>query len=384
MKQRVMYRIIAILLLMLPAVSWGQSQPPIGVYIVDSLVNPQTCEICYKFDYRGNGGGWNSTNVQTAFWDFGDGNTTTVNGYNPPNQTHCYANDGTYTVTLTITSTANQSYTYISQPLNAVGNSGTGALPTFTISGTSPTYSFEYTGLGFPSNIFDGTNTYLIDFGDNSNHAGTSLSPGQTFATHTYPNQGAYTATLTHTHTLSTGEVCEKQYSVNISVSEDPCCSNFAPEPGERYWLSAWVMEDHPTQQKTYSDAFIELEFTGAPGAPIPLRATGEIIDGWQRIVGDFTVPTGATELKIHLVNGGTGINAFFDDIRVHPFNASMKSYVYDPETLWLTAELDDNNYATFYEYDKEGQLIRIKKETARGIMTIQESRSSNPKKDNP
>ena len=83
------------------------------------------------------------------------------------------------------------------------------------------------------------------------------------------------------------------------------------------------------------------------------------------------------------MVNESSSIAAYFDDVRIHPFNASMKSYVYDPETLWLTAELDDNNYATFYEYDKEGQLIRIKKETARGIMTIQESRSSNPKKEN-
>ena len=57
-----------------------------------------------------------------------------------------------------------------------------------------------------------------------------------------------------------------------------------------------------------------------------------------------------------------------------------MKSYVNDPETFWLTAELDDNNYATFYEYDKEGKLIRIKKETSRGIVTIKENRSSNPK----
>jgi hypothetical protein len=53
-----------------------------------------------------------------------------------------------------------------------------------------------------------------------------------------------------------------------------------------------------------------------------------------------------------------------------------MKSYVYDGETFWLTSELDDNNYATFYEYDQEGGLIRIKKETARGIVTIQDTRS--------
>ncbi|NRA12676.1 MAG: hypothetical protein HRT57_12035, partial [Crocinitomicaceae bacterium] len=107
---------------------------------------------------------------------------------------------------------------------------------------------------------------------------------------------------------------------------------------------------------------------------------TGEIIEGWQRIVGSFEIPLNTTDLNIHLKNDHQSIDAFFDDIRIHPFNASMKSYVYDPETYWLTAELDDNNYATFYEYDKEGQLIRIKKETARGIMTIQESRSSNPK----
>ena len=107
---------------------------------------------------------------------------------------------------------------------------------------------------------------------------------------------------------------------------------------------------------------------------------SGDLVEGWQRIVGKFTVPANTTDLKIHLVNNRPSGDVYFDDVRVHPFNASMKSYVYDPETLWLTAELDDNNYATFYEYDGEGQLVRMKKETARGIMTIQESRSSNPK----
>ncbi len=38
-----------------------------------------------------------------------------------------------------------------------------------------------------------------------------------------------------------------------------------------------------------------------------------------------------------------------------------MKSYVYDPINLRLVAELDANNYATFYEYDAEGGLIRTK-----------------------
>jgi hypothetical protein len=58
-----------------------------------------------------------------------------------------------------------------------------------------------------------------------------------------------------------------------------------------------------------------------------------------------------------------------------------MKSYVYDPKTLRLVAELDDENYATFYEYDEEGVLVRVKRETERGIMTLREARQSNPKK---
>ncbi|MPT34482.1 MAG: hypothetical protein E2604_05195 [Flavobacterium sp.] len=57
-----------------------------------------------------------------------------------------------------------------------------------------------------------------------------------------------------------------------------------------------------------------------------------------------------------------------------------MKSFVYDEQTQRLMAELDENNYATFYEYDLEGGLIRVKKETEKGVFTIQETRSNSIK----
>jgi hypothetical protein len=57
-----------------------------------------------------------------------------------------------------------------------------------------------------------------------------------------------------------------------------------------------------------------------------------------------------------------------------------MKSYVYDPVNLRLVAELDENNYAVFYEYDEEGTLIRNKVETKEGIKTIKETRSAKQK----
>ena len=52
-----------------------------------------------------------------------------------------------------------------------------------------------------------------------------------------------------------------------------------------------------------------------------------------------------------------------------------MMTHVYDKEDYRLMAELDENNYAIFYEYDEEGKLIRTKRETEKGIMTIEEKR---------
>ena len=186
--------------------------------------------------------------------------------------------------------------------------------------------------------------------------------------------------------TLVSGKACSISRSILFEVTptpEDDCeeCFTFRPIPGKRYWLSAWVKEANDTQVLSYENTGVRLTFTGSGQPGAVLTPTGDIIEGWQRIAAEFTVPSGTTSISIQLENTSDELDAYFDDIRIHPFNASMKSYVYDPETFWLTAELDDNNYATFYEYDREGQLIRIKKETETGIVTIKESRSGNPKK---
>ena len=58
-----------------------------------------------------------------------------------------------------------------------------------------------------------------------------------------------------------------------------------------------------------------------------------------------------------------------------------MKNFVYDDVSLKLMSEIDMNGFANFYEYSlATGELERIKKETERGIMTIQESRTGQPK----
>ena len=117
-------------------------------------------------------------------------------------------------------------------------------------------------------------------------------------------------------------------------------------------------------------------------------------IDGWKKITMKIQIPIDAQGKKMRMViyktvkvNGSFVDNAtssqfqafklFVDDIRIMPFEANMVSYVYDNINYRLMATLNANHYATFYEYDDEGNLIRTKQETEKGIKTIQESRQN-------
>lgn len=197
------------------------------------------------------------------------------------------------------------------------------------------------------------------------------------------------------------GEVTKCPFTVAIAPDASMFNPSFnVPTTGEMMF-SAWVHEDRaPNSQAGYTGQEVQVQFVdanyinidqdnynnngfNAPGtAKIGvkhLQAAGPVIDGWQRYVGYFAAPAGAKFMKLSLVNGQGG-NAYFDDIRIHPFHANMKSYVYDPVNLRLLSEMDANNYATFYEYDEEGTLIRTKAETVQGIKTITETRSAKQK----
>lgn len=342
--------------------------------------------------------GWSFSDLNLGWvadyviWNMGDGQVITTQGSNPV--VHAYQSNANFTIT---------ALAYFLGPNGETCSSfinfldGLGSIPYLDLESyfaqpdlyinageycQTSQINFYDAGVTLPA----ANNQYwsyevLVDGNLITTSAGMPVSGGPFFQATLTP--GDHLVELVYMYD-SNGKICSVSDGLVVTVDScgvDTCeaCNAFRPEPDERYWVSAWVKEDHPVQVKEYTNAHLQLEFTG--GAPLSLDffPTGDIIEGWQRIVGSFTIPIGSTSMDLSLKNSGVD-DAFFDDIRFHPFNASFKSYVYDPQTLWLTAELDDNNYATFYEYDQEGQLIRIKKETARGIMTIQESSSSNPK----
>jgi len=138
----------------------------------------------------------------------------------------------------------------------------------------------------------------------------------------------------------------------------------FTLQNGRKYIVSYWFRPKSPAADPS------------AYTAPSGVTVKSNIIDGWQQAEGILTIPGSGTTYTL-----GLPVNAYVDDIRIYPVDGNMKAFVYHPVTQKLVATLDENNFASFYEYDQEGNLVRTKKETEKGIATITESRSANPQK---
>jgi hypothetical protein len=164
------------------------------------------------------------------------------------------------------------------------------------------------------------------------------------------------------------------------------CLGTFAPIPGKKYVASVWVKESVAygpvlaSTNYTSAELRITIAVSAGPSVVYNFIPKGNIIDGWQQIFENFDMPSNATGITVDLVNNNTMRHSYFDDIRIHPFTSGMKSFVYDHITFKPVAELDANNFATFYNYDDEGHLMKIKRETTQGIKTIKEGRINNKK----
>ncbi|MDQ3110962.1 MAG: hypothetical protein M3R17_13800, partial [Bacteroidota bacterium] len=167
------------------------------------------------------------------------------------------------------------------------------------------------------------------------------------------------------------------------TVSAGDLNGAFAPYTGggaRTYVLNYWVKETTTLGTPVFNYNYAKIDiYVNSIAVPLTLVQKSEIIEGWQQYQYTFTLASSASgpiDIKLHNTNLTT-INTWFDDVRILPFEASMTSYVYHPINQRLTAQLDENNYATFYEYDEEGALVRVKKETERGIVTIKEARNN-------
>lgn len=177
--------------------------------------------------------------------------------------------------------------------------------------------------------------------------------------------------------TLLTGNVSIS--TLDIPIELGTAGKGFNPEAGE-YQFSIWVKEAIPSGTPYYGVSPQISVMVGTNNFTSVTKT--KPIDGWYRVEGKFSISANNIEIHDDLTLTLTGgyWGAFYDDLRIFPASSNLNTYVYDFNTGRVEAKLDENNFATFYEYDEQGIPAQVKRETERGILTISESRQSTHK----
>ncbi len=138
-----------------------------------------------------------------------------------------------------------------------------------------------------------------------------------------------------------------------------------------KYQASVWV-------HKNSTNATLGISYTALPGndyhsSTVTMNNTNSKLFGdWYLFSTIFTSPdstAGGSTFFVSCV--GANNEAYFDDFRVKPVEASVSSYVYDPITDAITYILNNDNIATKYEYDDAGNLKTVYKETPSGFKKV-------------
>jgi hypothetical protein len=176
------------------------------------------------------------------------------------------------------------------------------------------------------------------------------------------------------------------KYSVNAVGNSSYVLNSTSLQTGKSYTISLWTNSGvgHAANYAAINaNVGVKLAFYDESNTLISttslIQPSGNVIEGWQRIEGNFSVPSGTKTTKVNLrtsPTSGMAYSYYFDDIRIFPTLSNVSTSVYDAMNFRVSAVLDANNYATFYSYDEEGKLFLVRKETIDGIKTIKEERA--------
>ena len=151
---------------------------------------------------------------------------------------------------------------------------------------------------------------------------------------------------------------------------------------GRTYQASVWVHTSSPSSCALI--ATLDGTINGSPAyvykSILKNDASNITVGNWTLMTLQITVPSsyiasngtqGENDLRFFTANSGATTPAFFDDMSIHPIDSPISGYVYNPSTGWLTASLDNDNFATTYTYDQAGRVLNVYKETKSGVQLI-------------
>ncbi len=132
---------------------------------------------------------------------------------------------------------------------------------------------------------------------------------------------------------------------------------------GRNYQASVWV------KPVTGSTSTVQLQYDingTVKSTSISSGTSTKTANGWYQInlvINGSDIVAGSNTLSIYCINNDAAVQAYIDDFRFQPSNATTTAYVYDSFSGELTYSLDNNNIYTNYVYDAMGRLVSINKE---------------------
>lgn len=228
--------------------------------------------------------------------------------------------------------------------------------------------SFTYTGF---------EDQLTVNTSPNAIHFGGEVTGGQSrSSTGTYMVNGVPAVLKPHTG----------KYMATVTIGNtgpEFKTSNF--DIGRTYIARVWV------HNSSSSNASLSIELTGSTAITVntfksdPNNIT---VGEWTLMTAELTVPSNFNLAQTHAMrvvlanyNGGTSANtAYFDDLSFHPKDAVVTGNVFDEATGLLLAQLDNENFATIYNYDHAGRLINAYKEYSGGTKKLSENSYHNAK----
>jgi len=136
---------------------------------------------------------------------------------------------------------------------------------------------------------------------------------------------------------------------------------NVGMSGARRYRYSAWVYN-----AASSVELVLLMKKQGETGYTTYTESISSTLvsNDWFLLEKEVVLPADVIQIAVRLDANASG-SVWFDDVRLCPTDAKMKTYTYRP-LVGISSVMDENNIPEYYEYDNQGRLLIVRDDKRR------------------